>query len=630
MRLRRIEFKANRGSILWVLECLATLVSAGFLTAYLRFAPFMVGLFVFGILGIASLLKVRKGADSLSRRTKVLLAVFSALFDLSLVLGLHIVQSGSGYSGLMDANYISGYSAIDVVAFVFMFEAILLMATALLLAMKEKRSHNPIVVEYGSDIPLGRINAKYAVVIAAFLFLAWLPYLAVYYPGFIFGDTMMSVMQIERLSSFSNHHPLAFTLSLGICIKGANLFGFGMAAGCAIFCVVQMMVLAGTFSYLIAWIVGRLRFAGMKKRIISILLLLYFGASPYFASLSIALWKDPLFSAGLVIVTLYLADLIVFQEHLPELVSAKRIAVVVTSTLFVAFFRNNGVYILTLTAIALLIVAIRKTGKSDVFRRRAKQLLLTVTSVAISFCVITGPVFKLLGIASSPSVESLGIPLNQMARVAAYEGDMTDEDREYLDSVLPFELYPTTYRPCCTDLLKWDEHFDTGNFEEGFLCHWLSMLVRNPMLYFESWELQTFGYWTVNQPTDYSYDNIMAGDPQNGKDWVAGFGVDPSAGIQNEAVRTAFPHTGVSVPIGVLFWMMLYLAVVLIDARKASWLAVLVPSIGLIATLLIASPIWYWPRYAVAAQMLFPLYLALFYCAARLHSCQNDVAERGK
>lgn len=51
-----ITIKANRGRILWVLECLATLVSAGFLTAYLRFAPFMVGLFVFGILGIASLL----------------------------------------------------------------------------------------------------------------------------------------------------------------------------------------------------------------------------------------------------------------------------------------------------------------------------------------------------------------------------------------------------------------------------------------------------------------------------------------------------------------------------------------------------------------------------------------------
>ena len=41
-------------------------------------------------------------------------------------------------------------------------------------------------------------------------------------------------------------------------------------------------------------------------------------------------------------------------------------------------------------------------------------------------------------------------------------------------------------------------------------------------------------------------------------------------------------------------------------------LLALAPSLGLIATLLLASPIWYWPRYGAAVQFLLPVYLMFF------------------
>ena len=69
-----------------------------------------------------------------------------------------------------------------------------------------------------------------------------------------------------------------------------------------------------------------------------------------------------------------------------------------------------------------------------------------------------GPVYTKLDLNGEP-VESLGIFLNQMASVVAYDGDMTEEDREYMNGLLPLENYKDTYRPCVVDLLKWDQNF---------------------------------------------------------------------------------------------------------------------------------------------------------------------------
>ena len=47
-----------------------------------------------------------------------------------------------------------------------------------------------------------------------------------------------------------------------------------------------------------------------------------------------------------------------------------------------------------------------------------------------------------------------------------------------------------------------------------FSMHWISMGIENPIVYFESWELQTFGYWTINHPLVLLHNgNINGGAP---------------------------------------------------------------------------------------------------------------------
>ena len=51
--------------------------------------------------------------------------------------------------------------------------------------------------------------------------------------------------------------------------------------------------------------------------------------------------------------------------------------------------------------------------------------------------------------------------------------------------------------------------------------------------------------------------------------------------------------------------------IILIGKRKYSWLVILAPSLGNIATLLIASPYAYWQRYGLVEYYLLPVYVVI-------------------
>lgn len=141
-------------------------------------------------------------------------------------------------------------------------------------------------------------------------------------------------------------------------------------------------------------------------------------------------------------------------------------------------------------------------------------------ATAIAALLPTGPVFTALGVTPAAKAEGVGIPLNQMARVAATGGIMSDEDKRYLNELLPLELYETVYTPTCVDSVKWkNPEFNEEALSDGFWRHWLSMGIENPVTYLESWELQTVGYWSINQPQVLSHNrNIAAGVPRNSQD----------------------------------------------------------------------------------------------------------------
>lgn len=554
----------------------------------------------------------------LLRKEILLLGIFCLLFALSIIASHHIVITSDPYSGTSDANYISTYSLIDVVGLLFVFSALFLFFTGLFLFIKFKPLQNK------KSFTTSKIPLKQVVLLSLIPFLLWLPYLLAYWPGFIFGDSLFSLRQALWYAEWNNHHPFLYTMFIKLCLWIGRLIGIGNTGGCVIYSLCQMVFMALCFAYLARWISER---AQLKKRW-SVVIVVICALSPYLATFSISMWKDPWFSCALMILTLLVFDFIRTRGKI--LKSNKTWLIGFIAMVFIILFtRNNGVYIIALLELAFLGCLIGALYK----KKDNKQLTLISSCTAITlaiFLIVSGPIYKALGVSSSENAESLGIPLSQMARVVVQNGNMTDFDKDYMASILPLEDYSKTYRPCCIDRLKNSDSFNNDALENDFFAHWASMLTKNPGTYLEAWELQTFGFWAINQPVVWNHGNISAGVPRNLNSNleidITSLNIFPGNIFSSDTIRDYLPINNPSIPIGVVLWLVLYLCVCLILLNKKSWLIALLPTLGLLATLLIASPIWYWPRYGAAVQFLIPFYLLLFYLLKKQATTYNEEA----
>lgn len=530
--------------------------------------------------------------------------LLSALFSISVVLSNHICITGGTYAGTVKENYIAPYSVADFGTFVVVFVVSFIIVMLAYGACRHQLSKP--AKEQASIHPL---TPKPILLYAGCIALLHIPYLLAYWPGFIFGDSISSINQALGNTGYSNHHPVAYTMIIQGCISFAHSLGLSTTSGCALYSLFQTIIMALSYSILIQWIVQRL---GARK-VWAIALIAVFGITPYIATYSIAMWKDPLFSAAIVVITVLLFDLIATKGTIAK-TSKAWIPLFAFESIVIVFLRSNGIAIEALLLVGLLAYAILSRKRSDC-RMLAAVSAIPAIAIAASL-LITGPIYNALGISPNEKVEGLGVPLNQMARVVAYDGDMTESDKEYMSSLLPLEQYEEVYAPTCTDPLKWNAQFNPEPLTDGFWPHWLSMLVKNPLVYFEAWEMQTFGYWTVNHPSVvFHQGNINGGVPRTAEDprEAPSLGIQPKNLFGNDLVYSILPYDNYSIPIGWLTWLLLFVSMVFALTKKAKWILPLIPSLALILSLLIASPIWYWERYAAALQFLLPFYIAMLF-----------------
>lgn len=562
---------------------------------------------------------IKERLSTIDGREVVALALFSALLSATVVLGFHIhVDSSQMYSGLMDSHYIIGYSVIDIVVFLllaFVFSMVFIIFYAFLKGDASPHEHSSGRRARLDWVRVTPVSVRYVVIVAAVLFLAWLPYLLAYWPGFVFSDSLVSIDQARGDAPLSNHHPVIYTLFVKLCLSIGEGLGWGISGGCAVYTVIQMVFMAACIAYMICWIVER---GGLKRRWLFIIAV-PFALSSYMATLSIAMWKDPIFSCALIMLSLLLFDMVASVGRVQRYGKSWWIAFVAFAAIAL-FFRNNGVYVLAAVEVGLTVLWLRGRN-SPAGARELGRISAVLAMMLVVYAVIVGPIYHSCGIVEE-KVESLGIPLNQMARVAAYDGDMSESDRAYMDTLMSGESYADVYHPCCVDLLKWDESFDADALDDVFYEHWFSMLVKNPVIYFEAWELETYGYWTVNRLEIYSYTgNISAGVPWNlntTADVLSdSYGITADNLFGTPEARSLFPEEGLNIPLGLINWAVALLAFFVVLMKRGRYLIALLPTIGLSATLIIASPIYYWPRYGATIQFLVPFYVFMFYLLAR-------------
>lgn len=380
-----------------------------------------------------------------------------------------------------------------------------------------------------------------------FLVLLILPVFLAEFPGFFVYDAHDELYEVLT-RTFTAHHPLLHVLLLGRTIAFFHKFTGSWNAGIAVYIFLQMLVITAVFSL----VLQMLRKFYVPRRI-RVICLLFLGLFPTVVMYVLCSAKDGLFSAFLLLLTVFLYLLYRDPEHFLQ--GRKKAAGFVLSALLMMLFRYNGFYSF-LVFVPFGIIFLPRThsslkrpvpsggpseqrcpvssgdrspqrrpadsGEPSLQRRPAlfrqhssrpsRSLRLRITAmlllpVALFLAVNTGMTKILTGPDTKEYQEMLTVPISQLARAYNYQQDVfSKEDILLLHRYLPEENL-NRYEPLCTDLLK--VGFNNEAFSEdksSFVKLWLRIGKKAPAVYVNAWLLTSYGYWYP-----YASLNVYAG-----------------------------------------------------------------------------------------------------------------------
>lgn len=429
------------------------------------------------------------------------------------------------------------------------------------------------------------------------LFVSWIPCLFVYYPGSVSPDSLACIVRAVGIAGLSNQQPVAYILLMRPFFLFAQAIGKDLNFGAALFLMFQTVVMAVMTAYLIGW--------ETKKKmplLVMVLTLAYFILNPVFPLYSCTMWKDVLFGALVLLYVLNVFDIV--YSNGGWLKSRRNFFWFLLLNLLVAFLRNNGYFIIFVTLAVIFIMC----------RKNWKRLLPGFLAVLMLVPIVQGPIYSAFKISPSPFAESVGIPLQQIGYTVVHNGKITDEQKQFLNQLLPLDEMKKAYQPHSSNGIKFDKQFNDAFLEKNklnFLKIWAQMLPANLKSYVNAYGWQTYGYWHIGTTNWTVYDGIGEGYGAQGHGL---FMSDPLHMAQNRPVmQKAFQDLQQSIPIlsglvsiATLFWISVFAACILIIRRKGRLLLALLPLLILWGTLMLATPVYCEFRYMFAFAMALP------------------------
>ena len=435
-------------------------------------------------------------------------------------------------------------------------------------------------------------DRRFFLLIWALLCLSWLPYLLTFYPGGVVGDGAETLEYVVDPSRLNNRWVVAQILILRLFAAVGRIFTPDINVGIFLYA----MCSGAVYALACAAAVTELRRRGLPRVLVVLCTVLYAFAGHY-ASYGMGLWKDGLFGAGIVSLSLLL-----WKE--PEANAKRKGWAVKTSLvlLFLCFWRNFIAWALIPAGMILLIC--RKQG------RRLLAVLCIV--IAVFSILVQGPVFGALGISDSPTAETLAVPMQQVAAVIQEGTELSEEQAEILFRLMPREKWIETYTPALADGVKFslDNDYLQGHVWD-FLKVWLQLGIRHPGTYLKAHLMETLGFWQPYGSNQGFYHDWFVGVQDiyhrgyTQKDLVLeATGTTLSPGLMG---RLAY------VPSGTAVWIMLLSLVLVLcgPGGKKKRMTVLLPYLLCWLAVTVTAPIAYCYRYVEMVAMGLPVFAAL-------------------
>lgn len=329
------------------------------------------------------------------------------------------------------------------------------------------------------------------------LFLAYLPYMIVSYPGILSTDSRRQLIEgCQYLhgtgSGLKNHHPVVHTLMLSLLADaGEHIFHSGNA-GIFLYSLLQSVLMFAAVSWLV-----RLLAELELPDVFPVLTMLFFILAPRNQNYLFLAVKDVCFASFLMI---YITQLYRLASGRSESGRSKKrhMLLFLCAALGVFFMRQDGVYLLLLTSLSAAVLN----------RENRKGWMLFGTGVLGFFLIYQLLLLPGLGISSSSKREMLSIPFQQTARyVKEAEEQVTDEERDAIAAILDYENLGTLYNPNLSDPVKGTFNDDASKEElAAYFRAWFEMLLKRPDIYVQATMNNLYGYFYPNGYTANLYD----------------------------------------------------------------------------------------------------------------------------
>lgn len=318
----------------------------------------------------------------------------------------------------------------------------------------------------------------------------WLPYIILLYPGILYWDTGDQLAQYFGISAWDmqpgqiwDHHPFLDAYIYGFFLTiGKQLFS-SPEVGVYIYCLAQCLAAALMFVCMVSYIKkitdrdGLIAFA-----------ILFYCFFPPIPILFMSAVKD------VTHLLFFVPWCLLFIEVVrSDRMSLRLFFLLVLFATLSSLTKKMGLYVILAASLLALLSNIRVSNK-------LRLLFSTVVVYVISNILIPTFIFPALNIVPGGPQAALALPIQQVARVAtAYPEDITDEEREAIDSFLlvGWDDMSENYNPYISDpVTLYNVKDKTKSID--FIKAWVSIGLRHPLVYLNAFFSLESGWISFN------------------------------------------------------------------------------------------------------------------------------------
>ena len=287
-----------------------------------------------------------------------------------------------------------------------------------------------------------------------FIFICWLPYFILLYPGYMSPDASWQIEQVFS-GQFNTHHPVFTTLYMFFIPIYYKISNNGILTLALYVLFFQMLPL----SFIYAYMINKLDNLFNVNKIVVVFMILFVSFYPVNPIVSITIEKGILF---LIFLILFLLKIIEIVENKELLKNKKSMIEFIIIGALLCFTRNNVIYGLFFSAIIMLIF----------LKQYRKNIFLIFICICAVFFISNGIILKVTGAFKGEFRESMSMPIQQMARVYKYHKDTLNENNiKFIEKMMHKKEALNNYTPKLSDSVKYDtdsNFFKTKEFIYGY------------------------------------------------------------------------------------------------------------------------------------------------------------------